>query len=208
MVRHYQRMKCQKYTSEQLLAAIRSIKEHGMKVAVAAEKYHVPLSTLYDHIKERVIKIGAGAPTVLTKEEEKEIVITLQVLQEMGFELTKELVGIVICDYLNDQPGHPNPFSSGVPGEDWWQRFHKRWHSELSVRKPQHLPTHRALSATPEVIYGWFECVQQLFDETKLSTLPTDELKCYLWNCDETGFCTAMTAKKIFNSEASGTLLY
>ena len=52
MVRHYQRMKCQKYTSEQLLAAIRSIKERGMKVAVAAEKYHVPLSTLYDHIKE------------------------------------------------------------------------------------------------------------------------------------------------------------
>ena len=44
---------------------------------------------------------------------------------------------------------------------------------------------------------GWFERVQQLFDETKLSVLPTDELKCYLWNCNETGFCTAVTAKKI-----------
>ena len=43
----------------------------------------------------------------------------------------------------------------------------------------------------------WFKCVQQLFDEAKLSTLFTDELKCYLWNCGETGFCTAMTAKKI-----------
>ena len=80
MVRHYQQMKCQKYTSEQLLAAIRSIKECGMKVAVAAEKYHVPLSTLYDHIKERVTKIGAGSPTILTKEDKKDIVITLQVL--------------------------------------------------------------------------------------------------------------------------------
>ena len=64
-------------------------------------------------------KIGAGAPTILTKEEEKEIVSILQVLQEMGFGLTKELVGIVIRDYLSDQPGHPNPVSSGVPGEDW-----------------------------------------------------------------------------------------
>ena len=52
MVRHYQRMKCQKYTSEQLLAAIWSVKERNIKVPVAAEKYHVPLSTLYDHVKE------------------------------------------------------------------------------------------------------------------------------------------------------------
>ena len=43
---------------------------------------------------------------------------------------------------------------------------------------------------------GWFEHVQQLFDETKLSVLPTDELKCYLWNCDETGFCTAKILAK------------
>ena len=49
MMRHYQQMKCQKYTSEQLLAAIQSVKEHGAKVTVTVEKYHVPLSTLYDH---------------------------------------------------------------------------------------------------------------------------------------------------------------
>ena len=127
MVRHYQRLKCQKYTSEQLPAAIRSVKERNIiKVPVAAEKYHVPLSTLYHHVKERVTKIGAGAPTILTKEEEKEIVVSLQVLQEMGFGLTKELVGIIIRDYWNDQlhVGHSNPFSSGVPGEDW---FLKHW---------------------------------------------------------------------------------
>ena len=165
-----------------------------MKVPVAADKYHVPLSTLYDHIRERVTKIGAGAPTILTKDEENEIVITLQVLQEIGFGLTKELVGIIIRDYLNDQPGRPNPFNYGVPGEDWWQQFLKRWHSKLSVRKPQHLPTHRALSATPEVMDGWFKQVQELFDKTNLSALPTDELKYHLWNCDETGFCTAVTA--------------
>lgn len=62
MVRHYQPMKCQKYTSDQLLTAVRSVKEHCMKLPVAAEKYHVPLSTLYDHTKERVTKIGAEHP--------------------------------------------------------------------------------------------------------------------------------------------------
>ena len=43
------------------------------------------------------------------KEEEKEIVVSLQVLQEIGFGLTKELAGIVIRDYLKDQPERPNP---------------------------------------------------------------------------------------------------
>ena len=48
-------------------------------------------------------KIGAGTPTILAPQEEKEIVVILQVLQKIGFGLTKDLVGIVICDYLNDQ---------------------------------------------------------------------------------------------------------
>ena len=92
----------------------------------------------------------------------KKIAVTVQVLQEMRFELMKELVDIVIRDYLNNQPGRPNPFSSGVPGEDWWQCFLKHWHSELSVQKPQQLPTHHAFSATPQVMDGWFKHVQQL----------------------------------------------
>jgi len=46
--------------------------------------------------------------------------VTVQVLQEIGFGLTKELVGIVIRDYLKDQPARPNPFHHGIPGNDWW----------------------------------------------------------------------------------------
>ena len=45
-------------------------------------------------------KIGAGTPTILTPHEEKEIAVILQVLQETGFGLIKDLAGIVIRDYL------------------------------------------------------------------------------------------------------------
>ena len=162
MTRTYKRKMPQKYTREHLLAAIRAVKERSMKIPMAAEKYKVPPSTLYDHINGRVSKIGAGAPTVLTEGEEKEIVVTLQVLQEIGFGLTRELVGVVVRDYLNDQPCRPNPFRDGLPGKDWWQLFLKRWQSHLSERKPQHLSTHRELSATPEVmVHGfneWSSC--------------------------------------------------
>ena len=136
--------------------------------------------------------IGAGHPTVLTRKEVEEIVATIQ-----EFGLTKELVSVVIRDYLKDQPYRPNPFNDGVPGKDWWQLFLKRWHSEISVRKPQHLPTNRAVSASGEVLDVWFQCVKDLFQKTGLNLPPPDELSHYIWNCDETGFCTAVAAKKI-----------
>jgi hypothetical protein len=40
----------------------------------------------------------------------------LHVLQEIGFGLFKDLVGIEIRDYHYDQPLKPNP---GIPGKDW-----------------------------------------------------------------------------------------
>ena len=103
------------------------------------------------------------APTVLTHAEEKEIVVSLQVLQEIGFGLTKELAGLVIRDYLRDQPFRPNPFNDGIPGRDWWQLFLKRWSKDISERKPKHLPTNRATSATPEVFDKWFKRISKLF---------------------------------------------
>lgn len=66
----------------------------------AARRFGVPFSTLYDHTK-----VSSGSPTILTVMEEKELVATLQVLQEIGFGVMKELVGVVI-----HQPFCPNPF--------------------------------------------------------------------------------------------------
>ena len=42
--------------------------------------------------------------TILSQREGKEIVVSLQVLQEMVYPLTRELAAAVICDYLEDQP--------------------------------------------------------------------------------------------------------
>ena len=88
MTRTYKWKKVVKITEEQLLAAIDAVKQQKMKVT---RKYDIPVMTLYDHTKG---KIGAGAPTVLTVAEEKKILVTLQVLQEIGFGLTMELLGL------------------------------------------------------------------------------------------------------------------
>ena len=141
MVRTYKRKTSTRYSPEALQAAVKAVKEDGMSRSAAARRFDIPPSTLFYHISGEYSKVGAGAPTILSPVEEREIVITLQVLQEIGFGMTKELVGVVIHDYLKDQPTRPNPFQHGVPGKDWWRLFLKRWEKQLSVRKPQHLPT-------------------------------------------------------------------
>jgi len=122
MVHTYQHKKPLRYTRSQLLAAVTGVKSAKMTLALASRKFNVPI---HDHVKGRVKKLGAGAPTVLSEEEEKGIVVSAQVLQEIGFGLTKELVRIVIRGYLADLPDQPNPFLNGAPGQDWWQLFPK-----------------------------------------------------------------------------------
>ena len=60
-------------------------------------------------------KRHGGRPKIFTSQEQKVIVITCQVLQKMGFGLTREMVNHVIIDYLNDK-GRPSPFENNKPG--------------------------------------------------------------------------------------------
>ena len=150
MVRTYKRKTSTKYTPEALQAAVKAIKEHGMSRSAAAYRFDVPPPTCFYHISGEYSKVGAEASTILSSAEEKEIVITLQVLQEIGFGMTKELVGVIIHDYLKDQPTRPNPFSMEYLVKIGGGSFLRD--KQLSMRKPQHLPTSRASATTPEAI--------------------------------------------------------
>ena len=39
--------------------------------------------------------------------------------------------------------------------------------------------------------------MESLFQSSGLIDLPFEELKCRIWNCDKTGFCTASAARKV-----------
>ena len=199
MVRHYQRKTPPKYTKEDVARAVTAVKEQKMSQLLAAKKFNVPRTTLRDHLFDSGTKIGAGRSTVFSMEEERELVASLQALQQIGFGLTRELAGLVIRDYLLDQPDRYSPFKDSLPGKDWWTLFMRRWSNELSLRKPQHLSTHRAVAASEDVLDEWFEKVINVIEKTGLNELPADELKKRLWNCDETGFCLSATSKHIIS---------
>ena len=93
-------------------------------------------------------KVGAGRPTVFTEQEKKEIVISCQVLQGLGYGLTRDIVNDILRNFLKDLK-RPNPFKDGTPGPDWREGFLQRW-PKLTERKPQHLSAKRATAASPE----------------------------------------------------------
>ena len=56
---------------------------------------------------------------VLTRDEEREIVLTCQILAEMGFSLTKGYVEVVVRDYLKNNSRSNSFGASGIPGQSW-----------------------------------------------------------------------------------------
>ena len=145
-----------KWTDRQLSEAVDKVKNKDLSVRAAALTYGIPRSTLSEHVRGVRGKRKGGGSTVLTQEEESEIVLTCQVLAGMGFPLTKDYVEVVVRDYLKEHPDRINSFgTSGLPGHSWWEGFFSRWPT-LVQRKPQHLPKQRAQCATPEVVTTFF----------------------------------------------------
>ena len=77
MVRTYKRKTSPTYSKEDLKAALKAVKDKEMKILVASRKFNIPRSTLSTHLKNSEIRIGSGHPTVLSPQEEEEIVLIL-----------------------------------------------------------------------------------------------------------------------------------
>ena len=197
MPRRYQKKRDgSKWTEDDLKAALELVARKELTLSAAALRFGTPKTTLHAHVHGTRTKVGAGRATVLTPTEEKEIAVTLQVLQEIGFPLTQELAASVVQDYLKHE-AIANPFNNDCPGKDWWSGFIKRW--KLSERKPQHLSAKRAEGVLPEVVDAWLEKVKKVFQEVGLIKRgrAVKDLSNRMWNCDETAFCTSATSKTV-----------
>ena len=180
-------------------AALNDIKTGKLNVHAASKAYGIPKSTLYDHVRGKYQKRNAGHPTVLSAAEEKEIAYTCEILQTMAFPLSRDIVSMVVQRYLA-QVKRTNPFTNGIPGEAWWKGFLRRWPC-LTERRPQYLPRNRAEAANPQVIKGWLAKVNMFLQQHEMLRLP--DLEGRMWNCDETGFCTAMASKTVLARKGS-----
>ena len=182
MVRTYKKKKVISWTKEKMDDALSDITNNQMTVYKAAQHYKIPQTTLWRHVRNPTKSFKVGAPTALTADQEKEIVAICQVFAEWGFGLTKKDVINVVAEYFRCTK-KPNPFTDGIPHDDWWAGFQKR-NPSLVSRKPQNLQMARANAATPSTIDHWFsQCLKPMLEKLTLMDCPQ-----WVFNVDESGF--------------------
>ncbi len=113
MPRKYIKKRKQKYSKEDLAAALDDMKTGTVSLNTTAKKYDIPKSTLSDHLNNKHI-LACGRPPRLTREEENEIKETCLVFSEWGYGLGKKEIMSVIHDYLKSKK--KTPFSTWCSG--------------------------------------------------------------------------------------------
>jgi hypothetical protein len=164
-----------------------------VNIRQVAREHGIAEQTLRDAIKKNVVPKRPGPSTILTADEENELVGYCLNMQKIGFGLTKDAVNTMVMQIIESQ-NRKHPFKIS-PGKKWWQRF-LRDHPILSFRIPQKLTSARAAKGNPVVIQKHFESLQQMITDHSLTA---DRI----WNMDETGFNLSPRLQKVLAQKNS-----
>ncbi|RUS88142.1 hypothetical protein EGW08_004104 [Elysia chlorotica] len=169
-----------KWSKEQLASALEEV-GNGAPKRKTAEKYGIPWGTFSDKLSGRR-KLEEKPKTVLSKEEEEEIVNFLKEMSTRGFGKTKDELLSVVKNYL-DHKGRQTQWEENKPSDKWFRLFRKR-HEEIVFRKPQLLGKQRALVSKKDIL-DWFSTFSQAIKDIDASILLEPDR---IYNCDESGF--------------------
>lgn len=173
---------CDKYTKDELKAAVKAVKDNEMTLINAAEKYHIPRSTLHDKVTGKsTLDAKKGPATYLTATEEEEIVNWIIECSQRGFPVTK--IRLIECvQKFIKKSGRETPFTEDRPGKKWLKLFMNR-HPILSRRIPQNLTCIRA-SVSEEKVRQWFDEVKTYLLKKNLLNIGANRV----FNLDESAF--------------------
>nr|CAH7750980.1 unnamed protein product [Callosobruchus chinensis] len=182
-----------KYSENDLLRAVHSIKSGEISLNYASKLYGIPKSTLSNKLNKKVpMERKMGPTTVLSKEEEKELVIWILNKAKLGFPLSGEDVKDSIQNVLKQCP-RPNPFKDDRPVKKWLALFLSR-HPEVVKRNAEAISKARA-TVTKHSIAEWFAELREYLHSTNAIDIFEDAER--ILNCDETGCLTCPHSGKV-----------
>ena len=166
MVREYKKKRTKAYTPEDLLNAVKEVKE----------------STLSNQVKGKGKGYSnAGHPTVFSKETELLMAQHLACLGEWGYPFDILDVRMFVKQVLCEAGRHVPQFSDNLPSKEWARLLLKRNKDTIKLRKCQNLtPSKAALSA--EDVTTFFNNLLQSLAEGDENGVPPQNL----FNYDET----------------------
>ncbi|KAL4719073.1 hypothetical protein ACJJTC_011537 [Scirpophaga incertulas] len=168
------------YSEEMLKLACQSVESGQISSRDAERQFGIPRRTIVNKIKNKHSK-SVGHPTVLSADEEAQIVRVLRATSDFGSPLTKVDLKLLVHEYLKKN-SRDQKFKNRIPGDAWVQGFLGRHADELSLRTTQNISKARAEKG-PQEIAEYFENLSKTikdipaenivnFDETNLSDDP------------------------------------
>jgi hypothetical protein len=145
------------YNDEDLVEAVKAVKEEGISLRAASERYNVPKSTIKDRMSE-THGTKMGRPPILSPDEEKMLVERLKILGTWGFPLTKMDFCHFVKAYL-DKKGVKTRMKDNMPTFGFVETFLGR-HKELTLRVANPIKRARA-SVSREDVQQFFAHYEQ-----------------------------------------------
>ncbi len=166
------------WSDEDMDGALQEVESGVMTVRKASMTYGIPKSTLHDHVIGKVVAGARPGPTrYLDDEEEHELVRWLEGCSEVGCAKTVREVRAIVGAIVGKKHG----VDSITVSHGWWDRFRER-HPHLTLRAGESLAYRRAASTSRETIDGYFDHLENVLRENKLSERPS-----LIFNADESG---------------------
>lgn len=163
------------WSDGQLQCAIMAVDE-GMSIRASAVEFHIPVTSLRDHLYGLTRSRKRGGPTVLTVEEETQVADWVKRMQQCGYPITLTSLRLKVGEICE---GRPTPFRNGMPGQGWLKWWRKR-NPDIVLRHSQGLDKSRARGLCKENVQSFYSNLSKLYD---MHAYPPSRV----WNCDESG---------------------
>lgn len=199
MPRKYVKKKIKKYSDQELEQAIERVKR-GETYYKVAKITGIPMETLRYNLVVEVKRRGSGKPTILTKEEEKDVAHVAISLAENGFPMDRKDLKLFVQSYLNAKGVKIKAWKENIPGTEWIRLFLKRHETDITSRKPELLTKQRVEALTVETVEKFFEMYEKVVRENNLSNSPER-----IYNLDETALNTDPRSSKVLVRRTSRT---
>jgi len=151
------------WDKENMIKAIKAVRNKEMGYLAAAKKYNVPCSTLCDYVRPnwdpfQATQSKLGHKAIIPAALEEKLVEYLVLIEQKYFGCTRDNVRR-LAFRLTVQNKIPNSFSIAreAAGKDWFKRFMKRHSDKLSLRQPTGTSTARATGFSKEQVMVFFD---------------------------------------------------
>lgn len=175
------KLKRAQWTETDLRDALEAIR-NGTSISQAAQRYSIPRTTLGLHKRKNNPQKRLGRKTILTFDQERDVVRRIHRLAEVGVPLTSKIVQKSVFSYAG-KLHTTNPFcgSSGLAGRKWLRLFFAR-HPDVAKRKVQHLNPARSQKMNPFIVSDYFSKLKNIMSKLELFDKPEN-----IYNVDEKG---------------------